>query len=172
MSDPFIGEIRIFAGNFAPRNWAFCNGQLLPIAQNTALFSILGTTFGGDGRTTLGLPNLMGRAPMHPGSGPGLTPRRLGETGGASGVILNVNEIPQHKHVIQASNLGESTGNPAAAALAETSPLDNYAPLLDQEKLAGDALANAGGNRAHNNMQPYLGLSFIIALLGIFPSRS
>ena len=172
MADPFIAEIRIFAGNFAPRGWAFCNGQLLPIAQNTALFAILGTTYGGDGRTTLGLPDLKGSAPMHPGTGPGLSSRRLGESGGSSDVTLSASQIPSHNHLIRGSNLGESTGNPANATLADTSPLDNYAPLLDEEQLAADALANNGGNQPHNNMQPFLGLNFIIALVGVFPSRS
>lgn len=172
MSEPFIAEIRIFAGNFAPRGWAFCNGQLLPIAQNTALFSLIGTTYGGDGRTTTGLPNLKDRAPMHPGQGSGLTRRRLGETGGVSEVALTPAQMPSHNHVIQGSNLGESTGNPANASLADTAPLDNYAPLLDKETLAAEALANTGSNQPHNNMQPYLGLNFIIALVGMYPSRS
>ena len=99
MSEPFLAEIRIFAGNFAPRGWAFCNGQLLPIAQNTALFSLIGTTYGGDGRTTTGLPNLQGRAPMHPGRGPGLTARRLGESGGAETVTLSESQMPSHTHI-------------------------------------------------------------------------
>ena len=172
MSDPFIAEIRIFAGNFAPRGWAFCNGQLLPIAQNTALFAILGTTYGGDGRTTVGLPDLKGRAAMHAGRGPGLTPRRLGEEGGSSDVTLSTSQIPSHTHTIQGNNVAETTGNPGGASLANTSPLNNYAPLLDEEQLAADTLTNVGGNQPHNNMQPYLGLSFIIALVGIFPSRS
>ena len=98
MSEPFLAEIRIFAGNFAPRNWAFCNGQLLPIAQNTALFSLIGTTYGGDGRTTTALPNLQGRAPMHPGNGPGLTPRRLGESGGTETITLTESQMPNHQH--------------------------------------------------------------------------
>jgi microcystin-dependent protein len=172
MSEPFIAEVRIFAGNFAPRGWAFCNGQLLPISQNTALFSIIGTTYGGDGRTTTGLPNLQGRAPMHPGQGPGLTRRRLGETGGVSEVALIPAQMPSHNHVIQGSNQAESTGDPSGASLADTSPLQNYAPLLDQETLASDALANAGAGQAHTNSQPYLGLAFIIAMVGVFPTRA
>lgn len=172
MAEPFIAEIRIFAGNFAPRGWAFCNGQLLPIAQNTALFSIIGTIYGGDGRTTTGLPNLKGRAAMHAGNGPGLSSRRLGESGGVSDVELSANQIPSHNHVIQGSGLGETTGNPDNATLADTTPLNNYAPLLDKEQLAADALANVGASRFHNNMQPFLGLNFIIALVGIFPSRA
>jgi microcystin-dependent protein len=179
MSEPFVAEIRIFAGNFAPRGWAFCNGQLLPIAQNTALFSLIGTTYGGNGRTTMGLPNLRERAPMHPGSGPGLTGRRLGETGGAASVALTVNQIPAHNHLIRGSLAAANTGKPYDATdvvnsyrtLADTSPDNSYAALQDQEALAADALTDSGGSQAHNNMQPYLGLNFIIALVGLYPSR-
>lgn len=179
MSEPFVAEIRIFAANFAPRGWAFCNGQLLPIAQNTTLFSLIGTTYGGDGRTTMGLPNLRDRAPMHPGNGPGLTPRSLGQTGGVTTVELTENQIPPHNHVIQGSQFAATTGKPydpsdlisPFRSLADTSPKDNYAPLLDQETLAADALTESGGGQPHNNMQPYLGLNFIIALVGLYPSR-
>lgn len=172
MSEPFIGEIRIFAGNFAIRNWAFCNGQLLPIAQNTALFSILGTTYGGDGRTTFGLPNLQGRAPMHAGRGPGLTDRRLGQSGGAVEVTLAAAQLPSHGHRVRASNAlaGEATpeGNVLAVAAA-----DVYGPpAAPLREMSNAALAQAGtGITAHNNLQPFLGLNFIIALLGVFPSR-
>lgn len=172
MSEPFIAEIRIWACNFAPRGWAFCNGQLLPIAQNTALFSIVGTTYGGDGRTTLGLPNLQGRAPMHAGNGPGLTPRRLGEVGGSTEATLTTAQMPQHTHTLMGNSAAATTGDPAGAQLSDTDPLRNYGPLRDGENLAPQAVANAGGSQAHNNLQPYLGLNFTIALVGLFPSRS
>jgi len=171
MSEPFIAEVKIFAGNFAPRGWAFCNGQLLPIAQNTALFSLIGTTYGGDGRTTTALPNMQGRAAMHPGRGPGLTSRRLGEKGGDSTITLTEAQMPQHTHVMMGSSALASTGNPAGAQLADTDPLKNYGPMRDSETLAPQALANTGGGQPHNNLQPLLGLNFIIALVGIYPSR-
>jgi len=172
MSEPFIAEIRVWACNFAPRGWAFCNGQLLPIAQNTALFAIVGTTYGGDGRTTLGLPDLQGRAPMHAGNGPGLTPRRLGETGGISTVTLTAAQMPQHTHTLMGNSAAAATGNPSGAQLADTDPLRNYGPLRANENLAPQAVANAGGSQPHNNLQPYLSLNFTIALVGVFPSRS
>ena len=172
MSEPFIAEIRIFAGNFAPRGWAFCNGQLLPIAQNTALFAIVGTTYGGDGRTTLGLPDLRGRAPMHPGRGPGLTSRRLGERGGVENVTLNLSQLPNHNHRIQATNALATTGAPNNATLANTNGTLRYGDPTDPESLASEVIASAGGNQAHENMQPWLALNFIIALQGLFPSRN
>lgn len=175
MSEPFIAEIRIFAGNFAPRGWAFCNGQLLPVSQNTALFSLIGTTYGGDGRTTTALPNLQGRAPMHPGRGPGLTARRLGELGGVEAVTLTEAQTPNHNHALNAARgageqgtltntvaLGTSTGG----ALFQANTTDGLSAMADSE------LSPAGGSQAHNNMQPYLTLSFIIALVGLYPSRS
>ncbi len=171
MSEPFIAEIRIFAGNFAIRNWAFCDGQLLPIAQNTALFSLIGTTYGGDGRTTMGLPNLSGRAAMHPGNGPGLTNRRLGETGGLAQVTLNANQappIPLHNHTLKGTDALATSNNPSGALFAATGE-DVYAGGGNPVEMA--ALASVGG-QAHNNMQPHLGLFFIIALAGIFPSRN
>jgi microcystin-dependent protein len=168
MSEPFLAEIRPFAGNFAPRGWALCNGQLLPIAQYTALFSLLGTTYGGDGKVTFGLPNLQANAPMHWGDGPGLTPRQIGEIGGSSTVTLTTNELAGHSHALMAS---QSTAS-------STSPKDNVlgdAPLYAAPPLAlvmsGQAVAPAGGSQPHENMQPYLGLTFIIALEGIFPAR-
>lgn len=165
MSEPFIAEIRIFAGNFAPRSWAFCDGQLLPIAQNTALFSLIGTTYGGDGRTSMALPNMQGRSPMHPGNGPGLTPRRLGERVGTETVILNEAEIPSHTHTI----FGTETGD-------ERTPVNNYMEDLFYDSTpnanSGATVSNVGGTQPHNNMQPYLALNFIIALDGLFPSRS
>jgi len=172
MSEPFIAEVKIFAGNFAPRGWAFCNGQLLPIAQHTALFSIIGTTYGGDGRTTTGLPDLQGRAAMHPGRGPGLTQRRLGEKGGNASITLTTGQMPQHTHTMMGNSELATTGDPSSAQLADTDPLKNYGPLRDTETLAPLAVSNAGGSQPHNNLQPFLGLYFIIALIGLFPSRS
>ena len=171
MSEPFLGQIQIWGGNFAPRGWAFCNGALLPIAQNTALFSILGTTYGGDGRTTFGLPNLTDRAPMHPGNGPGLTSRRLGQTGGAATVTLTLNQIPSHNHRLGGSSADNNSATPIGAVpgVAEGDPL--YRSTSDTTML-GTALATAGAGGAHNNLQPSLGLSFIIAVTGTFPSRS
>ncbi len=174
MSEPFIAEVRIFAGNFAPRGWAFCSGQLLPISQNTALFSLIGTTYGGDGRTTTGLPDLQGRAPMHPGRGPGLTSRRLGERGGTTEVTLTEAKMPSHNHSMRAStSLGEGSdptgGN---SALARTPGGNAYADANNLVPLADAILPPTGGGQPHNNEQSYLTLNFIIALLGVFPSRS
>lgn len=174
MSEPFIAEIRIFAGNFAPRGWAFCNGQLLPISQNTALFSLIGTTYGGDGRTTTALPNLQGRAPMHPGRGPGLTARRLGESGGVTQVTLTEAQMPNHTHGYSLSD-GETdeegTSNPVNTAPGSTEPANSY--LAAPNNLVPMApLSSTGGSQPHNNLQPYLGINFIIALVGLYPSRS
>ena len=171
MSEPFIAEIKIFAGNFAPRGWALCNGQLLPLAQNTALFSLVGTTYGGNGKTTFALPDLQGRAPMHPGQGPGLSERQLGETGGVETVTVTEAQIPSHAHRAQASHGDTFADSPSALTLlgitrghltyASGSPVD----------MAADTLAVTGGSQPHNNMQPYLTINFIIALTGIFPYR-
>ena len=177
MSEPFVAEIRIFAGNFAIRGWAFCNGQLLPISQNTALFSLIGTTYGGDGRTTTALPNLQGRAPMHPGRGPGLTDRRLGQRTGAETVTLSEAQMPSHNHTWGVPT-GFAAGNdrsPVGSFVGGTSTNGNAfqnnttANLVD---LASETLPNTGGSQSHNNLQPYLALNFIIALQGLYPSRS
>jgi microcystin-dependent protein len=173
MSEPFIAEIRIFAGNFAPRGWAFCNGQLLPIAQNTALFSLIGTTYGGDGRTTTALPNLQGRAPMHPGRGPGLTERRLGQRGGVETVTLSEAQMPNHAHQMTASpNPGEAPGPGTGNALARSVGASAYAPANNLVSFAAETMPNAGGSQSHNNMQPFLAINFVIALVGLYPSRS
>jgi len=177
MSTPFIGEIRIFAGNFAIRDWAMCNGQLLPIAQNTALFSLLGTTYGGDGRTTFALPNLSGRMPIHRGNGPGLTPRFLGEQGGTQTVTLLQSQMPAHGHSGSSGGLRVAAGPPNRAdprgnSLAAATVFNNLAPDVEMSDAFGDDLAAAGGAQAHNNMSPYLTLNFIIALTGLYPPRS
>ena len=169
MSEPFIAEIRIFAGNFAPRNWAFCNGTLLPIAQNTALFSLIGTIYGGDGRTTTALPDLQGRAPMHPGRGPGLTSRRLGEKIGANTVQLTEDQIPQHSHNLM-SFTDATTNTPSTSVGIGAAPIyGSSGPTVDMEP---GLLSNNGGGQAHENRQPSLGINYIIALQGLYPSRN
>lgn len=176
MSEPFIAEIRIFAGNFAPRGWAFCDGQLLPIAQNTALFSLIGTTYGGDGRTTTALPDLQGRAPMHPGSGPGLTTRRLGEQGGTDPVTLSGAHMPAHTHNLVGSTAEteeEGTSDPTGAAFGTVEATAQiYGTPPATVAMSGSSTSPAGGGQPHNNRQPFLGINFIIALQGIYPSRS
>ena len=173
MSEPFIAEIRIFAGNFAPRGWAFCGGQLLPVGQNTALFSLIGTTYGGDGRTTTGLPNLQGRAPMHPGRGDGLTGRRLGQKAGSETATLTEANLPGHTHSYHGLDDSADNIEPADRLLGEANE-DFYAEvgLNTPVAMASSAMANTGGDQAHENRQPYLTLNFIIALVGIYPSRS
>jgi microcystin-dependent protein len=177
MSDQFVSEIRMFAGNFAPTGWALCNGQLMPISQNTALFSLLGTNFGGNGTSNFGLPNLQGSVPLAFGNGAGLTPRVIGETGGETNVTLNISQMPQHTHPAQAST-GGGTDSPANAVWAESklgkTPLNVYAPSNANTNvlMSPQALPIAGSGFPHNNMPPYQCLTFIIALQGIFPARS
>ncbi len=174
MSEPFVGEIRMFAGNFAPRNWAFCDGQLLSIASNDALFSLLGTIYGGDGRTTFGLPDLRGRIPVHAGSGPGLTPRNLGSKGGQENVTLTLNQIPSHTHTLTGSSLAGQGGSPAGAVPAQ-STVGVYVrnPNVAAIRPLNDAsITSVGGSQAHTNLMPFQCVNFIIALFGIYPSRS
>ncbi|WP_417767956.1 phage tail protein [Stappia sp.] len=173
MSEPFIAEIRIFAGNFAPRSWAFCDGQLLPISQNTALFSLIGTVYGGDGRSTTALPNMMGRAPMHPGRGPGLTSRRLGQRGGVEMVTLSEAQMPDHTHTLRAvgSDPADVTTPTQNTAFAFSSGGNAFSLNSPNSTMAEQMLPQAGGSQAHNNMQPYLTVNFIIALQGLYPSR-
>lgn len=171
MSEPFVAEIRMFAGNFAPRGFAFCDGQILAIAQNTALFALLGTTYGGNGTTNFALPDLRDRFPMHEGSGPGLTPRDLGEQGGVAAVSLTPAEIPAHTHdaaAVQGSATAQTPTNLYPAAT--TTPV--YGPPSDLVPLAPASVAPAGAGLPHENRQPYLAVSFIIALQGIFPARN
>jgi microcystin-dependent protein len=171
MSEPFIGEIRIFGGNFAPRSWAFCDGQLLPIAQNTALFSLLGTTYGGDGRTIFALPDLRGRTPMHPGRGPGLTTRSLGQRVGVETVTLSESQIPNHTHSMRVSTDDADLQAPGTQRVFARNPI-YHAPDANQADMAPQALLPTGGGEAHTNLQPYLVVSFIIALVGVYPPRS
>ena len=173
MAEPFVAEIRMFPFSFAPKGWAFCDGQLLPISQNTALFSLLGTTYGGNGQSTFALPDLQGNAPMHPGQGPGLSLYDLGESAGSETVTLLQSEIPAHSHAHQASNQpGEdpSAANESIARSVGASLYQTNASNLVQ--LAPEAAATAGGGQPHNNVMPYLTLNFCIALQGVFPPRT
>ncbi|MEA4926987.1 MAG: tail fiber protein [Syntrophomonadaceae bacterium] len=170
--DPFIGEIRIFAGNFPPKGWAFCDGAVLEIRQYTALFALLGTTYGGDGRTTFALPDLRGKAALHFGAGPGLTPRDLGKAGGTANVQLNVGQMPNHTHVpnCQSTAAQDDPANAIWTTTGRSSP-SVYADSPDVA-MSQQAVFPTGGGQPHNNMQPYLGVNFIIALTGIFPPHS
>ncbi|KGM40533.1 tail collar protein [Aquabacterium sp. NJ1] len=172
MSDAFVGEIRLFAGNFAPTGWALCNGQLLPISQNTALFSLLGTTYGGDGKSTFALPNLQGRMPLGAGSGPGLTSRDLGEASGEAQHTLTLSEMPQHNHAVQSAVAPDSKQPSPQSMWARSS--DNTALYHAQGNaapMAGTAVQGNGAGWAHNNQHPALVLNFIIAMQGIYPPR-
>ncbi len=171
MADPFLGQIVMFGGNFAPRGWALCDGQLLAISQNSALFSILGTTYGGDGRTTFALPDLRGRVPVHAGTGPGLTPYRLGERGGQEAVTLTTAQIPSHTHSLNASTDPANDTNPSGKLPARAAE-DTYVTGTPSATLSPQAAANTGGNQSHGNVQPYQAVNYIIALQGTFPSRN
>jgi microcystin-dependent protein len=179
MDSPFIGSIVLFAGNFPPRGWAFCQGQIFSIAQNTALFSILGTTYGGNGQTTFALPDLRGRTPVGQGDGPGLTPVMLGEQAGVESVTLIQSQMPQHNHLMQVnSEAGDQvapTGNFLAASAGTFGPdpvtVNTYA-ATQNATLAATSISISGNSLPHENRQPYLGLNYIIALQGIFPSRN
>lgn len=171
MSEPFVGEIRMFAGNFAPRGWAFCDGQLLAVSQNDALFSLLGTVYGGDGRTTFGLPDLRGRIPLHAGHGPGLSERRLGSKGGEEKVTLTVNQLPSHSHPFQATSAAGTDNNPQGKQVGESSSVDLYFEGTPTVDMAQQAITETGGSQSHANLMPFLCVHFIIALFGIYPSR-
>jgi microcystin-dependent protein len=170
MSDPFVAEIKMVGFNFAPRGWASCDGQLIGIAQNTALFSLLGTNYGGNGQTTFGLPNLQGKAPIHPGQGPGLSLYDLGQTSGSSSITLLQSEIPNHNHSFGAINAIGDSNNPAGAVPARVigeTPYSNTAP----NTALNTTISPSGSNQPHNNMMPYLVVNFCIALQGVFPPR-
>lgn len=175
MSQPFLAEIRMFGFNFAPRGWAMCNGQILSISQNTALFSLLGTTYGGDGRVTFGLPNLQGSACMAAGQGNGLTDRFLGETGGTPTVTLHQQEMAMHSHGLDTSPVASLVGIPGpTVAIGRSRGLNGFQANTTGNivQLAPNAVAPAGGSLPHNNLQPYLVMNFCIAMQGIFPPRS
>lgn len=180
MSQPFLGEIRMFGGNFAPRGWALCNGQLISISQNTALFSILGTTYGGNGTTTFALPNLQGQVAMHWGTSPGGT-FVIGETGGSASVTLTPGQMPGHNHLLNVNNQGGNVLDPTNALAAEINTGSVKSPQTTAfgftnaaatGQMAATAITSAGGSQPHPNMQPFVCVTFIIALQGIFPSRN
>ncbi|HEY3861626.1 MAG TPA: tail fiber protein [Verrucomicrobiae bacterium] len=175
MANPYIGEIRLFACNFAPQGWAFCNGQLLSIQQNSALFSLLGTTYGGDGRTDFALPNLQGRVPIHFGQGPGLSPYVLGQMAGSETVTLNTTQLPAHNHQVNCNTGAGAQASPVTGfpAVESTGTSMNYAAApVAGSVMHSEMIANAGGNQPIPNIQPYLCINFCIALTGIFPSRN
>lgn len=168
MAEPFLSEIRIMSFGFPPKGWALCDGQLLPINQNQALFSLLGTTYGGDGRVNFGLPNLQGRAPIHMGSG-----HSLGERGGEQAHTVSISELPTHVHTANASTSTASTSNPTSSVmLSQSTGSFIYGPPTNLTAMAANAITNTGGSQAHLNMQPFLVLNFSIALQGIFPSQT
>lgn len=174
MSDPFVAEIRIFPFNFAPRGWAFCDGQLMPISQNTALFSLIGTIYGGNGKSTFGLPNMQGSSPMQPGQGSTGTIYDIGQTGGTTTVTLLPTEMPQHNHAIQGNINPANLAAPSPVrSLARANPGQAYTGTLTNISpfSAASSIGPTGGSRPHNNLMPYLTLNFCIALQGIFPQR-
>jgi microcystin-dependent protein len=171
MANPFLAEIRIFAGNFAPTGWALCNGQLLPISQNTALFSLLGTYYGGDGKTTFALPNLQGAAPIHQGQGPGLSQRFLGEQSGEPSVTLLQSEMPSHSHALNGTNQLQNLPDPAGHTAARANANAYVQSPTSYTQMNPRAVGTTGDGAPHNNMPPFLTLTFIIALQGVFPAR-
>ena len=177
MAEPYLAEIKMFGSSFAPKGYALCNGQIMAISQNTALFSLLGTTYGGNGTTTFALPDMQGRAPVHEGNGAGIDPVSLGEMAGEPNVTLTTNELPSHTHPISGAAIANSTpgGTPASNTLfTNSNPNQLYAVALNPGgiSLAPQSITLTGGSQPHNNMQPYLALTFIIALQGVFPSRN
>ena len=182
MSQPYIGQIMIFGGNFAPQGWAPCQGQLLPISENEALFTLIGTTYGGDGQNTFALPDLQGRVPLHMGQGPNITQTYvMGESAGVESVILQSQQLPSHNHSFLAANVGDANTPGPTTILAneggaDASKVSIYAPFdatpANMTTLAPGSVAAASGGQPHDNMQPYLALNFCIALVGIFPSQS
>jgi microcystin-dependent protein len=171
MTEPFLGMIMLVPYNFAPRGWAFCQGQLMSISQNTALFSLLGTTYGGNGQTTFGLPDLRGRVPLSQGQGPGLSNYSLGELAGVENVTLIVTQMPQHNHLMSVNNQGAATGRPSTQ-FPGVAAANAYAPATDGTTFAPQAISLTGNSQPHENRQPYLALNYCIALQGIFPSRN
>lgn len=175
MGDPYIGEIRMFGGNFAPVGWAFCDGRLLPISENEALFILISTTYGGDGETTFALPDLRGRFPIHMGTGPSGNTYVLGEPGGVETVTLTTQQIPSHTHQVLASLNNGNSNTPTGATWATAGGINLYVPLSEDPDIAplsATAVAQTGSNQPHSNMQPYLAVNFILSLFGIFPSQT
>jgi microcystin-dependent protein len=172
VAQPFIGEIRMFAGNFAPVGWEFCNGQLVPIAENDAMFTLIGTAYGGDGESTFGLPNLQSRIPVHQGQGPGLSPRTLAEMGGVESVTLTTQQMPVHNHALVASlNVGGSA-NPQGQLLAAGPNVQFFRAIAPNANMAPNIISAAGGSQPHDNLMPYLCVNYIISMFGIFPQFS
>ena len=172
MSEPFLAEVRMVGFNFAPRGWAFCDGQILPINQNQSLYSLLGTTYGGDGRTTFALPDLRGRTPIHVGSSNGGGDHRLGQKSGEETHTLAANEMPQHTHTLRASSTDANAGAPTNHVLARSTTPEAYREAGSLSAMQAGSITNVGGSQAHENMQPYITLNFCIALQGLFPSRN
>jgi microcystin-dependent protein len=172
MSDPFVGEIRMFGGNFAPLGWAMCQGQLVPISENDTLFQLIGTTYGGDGQTTFGLPDLQGRVPIHQGQGPGLQPYVIGERAGVESVTLTTNQIPIHNHAVLVSQDLANNANATNQVYAQSTQISMYTQDTASKLFNSSDLSTAGGSQPHDNMQPFLVVSFIISLFGIFPSQN
>jgi microcystin-dependent protein len=171
MGQPYVGEIRMFGGSFAPAGWAFCNGQPLPISENEALFNLIGTTYGGDGQETFNLPDLQGRVPLHMGAGPDGTTYQLGEKDGVETVTLNASQVPVHNHALVASGTSAQAPQPQGAVLAQTITVQPYIADTGQAALAPASVTPAGGSQPHENLQPYLCISFIISLFGVFPHQ-
>lgn len=172
MSEPYVGQIKMFAGSFAPRGYAFTDGQLLSVSQNDALFSLLGTIYGGDGRTTFGLPDLRGRVPIHAGTGPGLSPRSLGSKGGTEDEVLNSNQLPSHTHTVQFETGPGDTSNPDGEYLGASPNVRIFRPAPPVGAMSAASITATGGSQSHTNVMPFLCINFIIALVGIYPSRT
>jgi microcystin-dependent protein len=172
MANNYIGEVRMFAGNFAPQGWAMCEGQVMPISQNDALFNLIGTTYGGDGVNTFALPDLRGRIPNHQGQGTGLSSYVIGQNGGTEQVTVTAGQLPAHTHAIAASTAAGSQPSPAGGILASSPSVALYNVNPPDNSLAASSVGTAGGSQPHTNFQPYLCVTFIIALFGIYPSQS
>lgn len=172
MSNPFVGEIRMFGGNFAPAGWMLCQGQLLPISENETLFNLIGTTYGGDGQETFALPNLQSRVPMHAGQGPGISQNyQLGEVAGVESVTLTTNQIPIHNHAFLASLSAPSSTDPTNQVIAQSSQIHMFTEDVANKQMNPNSLTPTGGSQPHENLQPYLAINFIISLFGIFPHQ-
>lgn len=172
MAEPYVGEIRLFAGNFAPVGWAFCDGSMLSIAENEVLFNLIGTTYGGDGQTTFALPDMRGRVPLHQGTGLNLSPRVMGQSAGVEQVTLSAAQLPSHNHQLNATTNAASAGSGVAGSLTGAATATNfYGVTPGGGALASQAMLTSGGGQPHNNLAPFLGLNFIISLFGIFPSQ-